>query len=82
MLEPPVVKCPGSDGSIRWRFTGAALALGMLLSACRAPAEEVGSADQANVGGAFPVTIEHKYGSTTIATEPQRVVGSTRTSKW
>jgi iron complex transport system substrate-binding protein len=35
-----------------------------------APAEQSGKAES----GAFPVTIEHKYGSTTIESEPKRVV--------
>jgi iron complex transport system substrate-binding protein len=33
-----------------------------------------GAASTAKAAGAFPVTIEHKFGSTTIDAEPQRVV--------
>lgn len=71
------------------RLLVAALAL-LLLSACVAiaPAQEGAATDTATVSpateasaevaaaeeGAFPVTIEHKYGSATIESAPQRVL--------
>ncbi|MBE2318903.1 iron-siderophore ABC transporter substrate-binding protein [Solirubrobacter sp. CPCC 204708] len=60
----------------------AALLCGLFLAACgsddeststsgsSAPAKQEGGAES----GAFPVTIEHKYGSTTIEKQPERVV--------
>lgn len=61
------------------RALGVALAVGVLAAAgCGGGGD---GSPQANDpapprdrGGAFPVTIEHKYGSTTIEAEPQRVV--------
>jgi iron complex transport system substrate-binding protein len=54
--------------------TAAALALASLaLAACGAEeAAEPATGDRA--GGDFPVTIEHKFGSTEIESEPERVV--------
>ena len=65
---------------LRW---GAALAIVLALgvAACGSPAPSTpapgaGSSVPSAVGaaGAYPVTIEHKYGSTEITAEPQRVV--------
>jgi iron complex transport system substrate-binding protein len=50
----------------------AALALSAVLAACGDDGEE-GSAESAS-SGAFPVTVEHKFGSTEIPKEPKRVV--------
>jgi len=58
------------------------IALAAALSACGSDddaASSAGSATTANAAdgpdrGAFPVTIAHKYGATTIASEPERVV--------
>src|SRR4051812_7252109 len=52
--------------------------LALALAACGSgqadsPAD-VGGKPQGPEPGAFPVTIEHKYGSTTIESEPKRVV--------
>jgi iron complex transport system substrate-binding protein len=57
----------------------AALLCGLFLAACGSDDEtaESGSAaaEQSQTdAGAFPVTIEHKYGSTTIEKQPERVV--------
>jgi iron complex transport system substrate-binding protein len=49
----------------------AALAAVAGLTACGTPEEAAGTA---SAGGAFPVTVEHKYGSTEIKKEPKRVV--------
>jgi iron complex transport system substrate-binding protein len=56
----------------------AALLCGVLLAACgddeaTTPAKTPTESGMAEPG-AFPVTIEHKYGSTTIKSEPERVV--------
>lgn len=47
----------------------------VLLAGCTAQSSDVPDADSGvEGGGAFPVTIEHEYGSTTIEREPRRVV--------
>jgi iron complex transport system substrate-binding protein len=46
--------------------------LALLLAACGA--DEEAAAPPAESAGAFPVTIEHRYGSTTVEQAPQRVV--------
>lgn len=53
----------------RWRrvLVGLALPLALALSAC-------GSVDAADGEGDFNVTVKHKYGSTTIEKEPEKVV--------
>lgn len=61
-----------------------ALGLGTLLAACGSSSSggssngsasgAAGSTSGAADGKAFPVTVQHKYGSTTIKSEPQRVV--------
>src|SRR3954463_10628242 len=55
----------------------AAMLCGLLLLGCGSD-EDTTSAPAATPSkaepGAFPVTIEHKYGSTTIRAEPERVV--------
>lgn len=60
-------------------LSASALTAAAALSACRST--EGGSSDtsssgsaNASGGGAFPVTIAHKYGSTTISAAPKRVV--------
>src|SRR3954454_9318217 len=63
---------------MRSKLCMAALLCGALLTACGSdettstpsPARSDGTAEP----GAFPVTIEHKYGSTTIRAEPERMV--------
>lgn len=66
-LAPPV------DDSTRRQFLIGGLSLAALLAACGAPDAEApppsGSDD-----GRFPRTVTHKYGSTEIPAEPQRVV--------
>ena len=60
-----------------WRALGATLVVGLLAAGCGGgdSAEKADDASPSRDGGAaFPVTIEHKYGSTTVAEEPQRVV--------
>jgi iron complex transport system substrate-binding protein len=59
--------------------TTAALLLGATLTACGSPEEDApdnagGSADNSAPEEAFPVTIEHRFGATTIEEEPQRIV--------
>ncbi len=47
----------------------------MIISACGSPAATQEPATElASTGAAFPVTIEHKYGSTTITKKPERIV--------
>jgi iron complex transport system substrate-binding protein len=60
-------------------LAAATLLLGATLTACGSPEEDEpdnagdNSANSADPG-AFPVTIEHKFGSTTIEEEPQKIV--------
>ncbi|MGY1746444.1 ABC transporter substrate-binding protein [Blastococcus sp. SYSU D00695] len=49
-------------------------ALGGVLTGCGSDDGEDAAATGSPFGGAFPVTIEHLYGETTIEEEPQRVV--------
>ncbi|WP_216827065.1 iron-siderophore ABC transporter substrate-binding protein [Streptomyces globosus] len=56
-----------------------ATAAALALSACgggsqKAESKSGASADAGTASAAFPVTVEHKYGSTTIDKEPKRVV--------
>lgn len=47
----------------------------MILSACGAPAAtQEAPLEPASADASFPVTIEHKYGSTTITEKPDRIV--------
>lgn len=48
-----------------------AVVLALALTACGGPAPDEAPATAA---GTFPVTVEHKYGSTSIPAEPQRIV--------
>lgn len=60
-----------------WRALSAALFVGLLAAGCGGDdgsAETKGTAPSQDSGAAFPVTIEHKYGSTTVDEEPRRVV--------
>ncbi len=52
----------------------AAVAMAALMAGCGAAAEPAPSVAAAPTGDAFPVTIEHSLGTTTIETEPRRVV--------
>ncbi|MFJ5778939.1 iron-siderophore ABC transporter substrate-binding protein [Streptomyces sp. NPDC093094] len=57
----------------------AAVVAALALAACGGGSDETDSPSDASDGagkpsGAFPVTVEHKYGSTTIDKEPKRVV--------
>lgn len=54
----------------------AVAATAALLAGCSAgaPNDDAGSASPAAGGGAFPVTIEHAYGETTIPSAPERVI--------
>ncbi|MFG2620772.1 iron-siderophore ABC transporter substrate-binding protein [Streptomyces sp. NPDC048507] len=63
-----------------WRLTvtvsAAALGVG-LLAGCGSGSEDKGKDDAANspaAAGAFPVTVEHAFGSTTVKSAPKRVV--------
>lgn len=61
------------DDLTRRRFIGGGLSLAALMAACGG---ESGSAPPpgTSAGSGFPATVEHRYGSTTIPAEPQRVV--------
>ena len=51
----------------------AALAL-TLLAGCGGSTEPAAEAAEGSTTGAFPVTVEHTFGSTTVEEEPERVV--------
>ncbi|MCG5212997.1 iron-siderophore ABC transporter substrate-binding protein [Streptosporangium sp. KLBMP 9127] len=55
-------------------LSAAALSAGLLAGCGSAPAEKPAADTAATTGGAFPVTVEHAFGSTQIAKAPQRVV--------
>jgi iron complex transport system substrate-binding protein len=59
----------------RWRRPLAVLAAGLLfaVTAC-ASGEEAAPAASGSAAAAFPVTIEHKFGATTITKKPTRIV--------
>jgi iron complex transport system substrate-binding protein len=66
-------------GSLRGTRLAAALASALLLfstaTACGSGDDsEAASDDKASANGAFPVSVPHKYGSTTIKAEPKRIV--------
>ena len=63
--------CGADDSS---DATGTAGSSGSAASATTAASETTDDGDELSTDAAFPVTIEHKYGETTIAAEPQRVV--------
>ncbi len=72
---PPVLQI--DDDITRRRFVTGGLAAGLLtLAGCGRADKDNQVAPTATTGprGAFPVTIEHRYGSTTVPAEPQRVV--------
>ena len=52
----------------------ALLAAALVLTGCSSGAEEATAAAPSSSSTAFPVTLEHAFGETTIAEEPQRVV--------
>lgn len=54
-------------------LAAAGLALTFVLTACSSGGDDPSEAS-GSVAGAFPVTIEHALGNTTIETEPERVV--------
>ena len=60
------------------RKTTLALLLAVLFAACGSddpePASTTGEAEATAEAGTFPATIEHKYGSTTVESAPERVV--------
>lgn len=62
----------------RIRHAVAVLAIALLLASCSASADPGSPAADPQAGGggsdAFPVTVEHAHGETTIPTEPKRIV--------
>lgn len=60
---------------IRTLAATTATILGLSLTACGDGSQPAGAQDAAgDTASDFPVTIEHRYGATTIESEPQRVV--------
>jgi ABC-type Fe3+-hydroxamate transport system substrate-binding protein len=62
--------------TLRRSALAAAAGLVLLLAACGSGDEPTpaASGSSADAGAAFPVTIDHKFGSTTIKSEPKRIV--------
>ena len=54
-------------------FAAAAAAIALSLSACGSAAPEAASTSPAAAESAFPVTVEHIYGTTEIAKKPERI---------
>ncbi|MGH3982422.1 MAG: ABC transporter substrate-binding protein [Pseudonocardiaceae bacterium] len=70
LLDRPA---PPADDATRREFLISGLSLTALLTGCGGRHTDAPREDTAG-GGRFPVTIDHKYGSTEIPAEPQRVV--------
>jgi iron complex transport system substrate-binding protein len=53
-----------------------ATAAALALAACGSDdePEQSGTAAQSSAGGAFPATVEHRFGTTTVEAEPERIV--------
>lgn len=51
-----------------------ATAMTVVLAGCGASEDQAAGDAPAAQGGAFPVTVDHKYGSTTVESAPQKVV--------
>ncbi|MGC5011349.1 ABC transporter substrate-binding protein [Streptosporangium sp. DT93] len=60
--------------SLRSRFVAALVAGAFALAACGSPAAPAQRPAASPGNAAFPVSIEHKFGSTTVPAQPQRVV--------
>ncbi|MEV6369010.1 iron-siderophore ABC transporter substrate-binding protein [Micromonospora musae] len=60
--------------SIRRTATVAATGLVLLLSACGGGSEPPATSSSGTASDSFPVSIEHKFGTTTVPTEPKRIV--------
>lgn len=76
-MPAPGLCAPGLARSTRAVLVTMIALLVAALTGCNASSsQEAGDAPSspAATSGAFPVTIEHKFGSTTIASQPQRVV--------
>lgn len=56
------------------RLAPALAAIAMTLAACGSSGEELAPATGQPAAGAFPATIEHEYGTTTVDAPPERVV--------
>ncbi|MFC8125820.1 iron-siderophore ABC transporter substrate-binding protein [Streptomyces sp. NPDC057302] len=55
-------------------FAAALLLLGTATACGSGDGSDTGSDDAGSANGAFPVSIAHKYGSTTVKAEPKRIV--------
>nr|WP_296779854.1 ABC transporter substrate-binding protein [Rhodococcus sp. (in: high G+C Gram-positive bacteria)] len=56
------------------RLAAAVLASALLVSACSSSSDDENATTNGETGSAFPVTVEHAFGETTIDSEPLRVV--------
>src|SRR4051794_34409129 len=59
---------------MRVRVSLAALAIAALVAGCGSTDDGGGDGGTAATGGAFPVSIDHTFGSTTIPSQPERIV--------
>jgi iron complex transport system substrate-binding protein len=57
---------------VHWRAGVAAVAAMIALAGCGGESDE--QAETKRSGGAFPVEVEHEFGSTTVTSEPKRIV--------
>lgn len=70
----PWVGGNAAGGSGRRTFLAGLLASPLALSACGAGSNADAAGGSGDGGGAFPVTVKHKYGETTVREEPKRIV--------
>jgi iron complex transport system substrate-binding protein len=57
----------------RWRAVLVVVVALVALAACGGGSDEVAD-DDTGSGGVFPVTVDHEFGSTTVKSEPKRIV--------
>lgn len=70
------------DDLTRRRFIGGSLSLAALMAACGGEPGSAPPPGTTPAGSGFPVTVEHRYGSTTIPAEPPAPKVTRSISSW